>query len=402
MPASLFAAPHRALFLLGALQSVMTMLWWSAVLAGRVSATWSPEHLVAGEAALHGWGMLLGLFPFFIFGFLFTALPNWVNGAKISQRAGIATAGLMGLGVLLLSLGLTSLPVALAGLALHALGWGLGLKALFLILVRRPPGQDPRQPWLAWWSLAGGLGASLLFLLGLAQGWDEILALALTASVWAFLVPLFLAVCHRMLPFFTSRIVPNYVILRPYGPLWLMVAASLLHGLLEALGLPAWTWLVDLPLAGLCVWFLVRWGFARTFHEPLLSMLYMGFAWGALAFILYGLDSLLTLAEAHVRLGLAPLHALGIGFFGSLLLAMATRVSLGHSGRPLKADRITRGLFWLVQATALVRMLPDLAPGVFTHGLMVWAGALWLLSYGVWTWRFAPLYWRPRADGKPG
>ena len=52
-----------------------------------------------------------------------------------------------------------------------------------------------------------------------------------------------------MVPYFTSRIVANYVIVRPYAPLWIMVGASLAHGLLEGLGLGRWTWLADLPLA---------------------------------------------------------------------------------------------------------------------------------------------------------
>ena len=30
------------------------------------------------------------------------------------------------------------------------------------------------------------------------------------------------------------------------------------------------------------------------------------------------------------------------------------------------------------------------------------SGLLWLLAFGGWAWKYAPLYWRPRADGKPG
>ena len=67
--------------------------------------------------------------------------------------------------------------------------------------------------------------------------------------------------------------------------------------------------------------------------------------WGGTAFALYGADSLLRLAGTSGTLGLAPVHALGIGFFAAMLLAMATRVSLGHSGRPLKADGLVWALF---------------------------------------------------------
>jgi uncharacterized protein involved in response to NO len=30
------------------------------------------------------------------------------------------------------------------------------------------------------------------------------------------------------------------------------------------------------------------------------------------------------------------------------------------------------------------------------------AGGLWLVVFGMWAWKYAPLFWRPRADGKPG
>jgi uncharacterized protein involved in response to NO len=84
-----------------------------------------------------------------------------------------------------------------------------------------------------------------------------------------------------------------------------------------------------------------------------------------------------------------------------MLIGMASRVSLGHSGRSLQADGLTWALFWLIQGVALLRMLPDLVPGL-PPSLITLAGALWLLAFGLWTGKYAPMYWRPRADGKPG
>lgn len=397
------AAAHRALFLAGTAQAILAVLWWLISLEMRwVGAAPS----LFPEAAAHGWLMVYGLFPFFIFGFLFTALPNWVEHGKISRREYLGSAGLMSLGAGLVYPGLIYpglyLPgLASLGLGLHATGWVLGLTALYRILADSRHA-DRRQPWLAWSAVAAGLIGAISFLAGVALDRPGWLNASLAIGAWAFLTPLLLAVCHRMVPYFTSRIVANYVIVRPYAPLWIMVGASLAHGLLEGLGLGRWTWLADLPLAALAVWFISRWGIARTLHEPLLAMLHIGFVWGALAFLLYGVDSLLALSGASRQLGLAPLHALGIGFYASLLLAMATRVTLGHSGRPLKCDKVTWGLFWLVQLTALVRMAPDLLPEIVPWRSMSLAALLWLLGFGVWAAKYAPFYWRPRADGKPG
>lgn len=392
------AAPHRALFLAGTAQALLAVIWWVGAMEMRLAGVVSTG---IPESAAHGWLMVYGLFPFFIFGFLLTALPNWVEHGKISRRAYLGCAGLMALGTGLIYPGLYLPSLTGIGLGLHAAGWALGLHALYRVLIGSRQ-TDRRQPWLAWAAVAAGLVGDSTFLAGVALDQPRWLEAALALGTWGFLTPLFLAVCHRMVPYFTSRIVANYVIVRPYAPLWAMVAASLVHGSLEVLNLSQWTWLVDLPLAVLAVWFISRWGIARTLHEPLLAMLHIGFVWGALAFLLYGIDSVLALLGANRHLGLAPLHALGIGFFASLLLAMATRVTLGHSGRPLKADTLTWALFWLVQLTALVRMTPDLLPDIIPWRAMSLAGLLWLTSFGVWAWKYAPIYWRPRADGKTG
>jgi uncharacterized protein involved in response to NO len=344
--------------------------------------------------------MLYGLFPFFVFGFLFTALPNWVEGGQIRRRAALGTALPMALGAALFYPGLYFPPLAVFAQLPYLVGWGVGLAALLRVL-RAGPSRDKRQPWLAWAALLAGLAGAALFALWLILGQDLWLRASLALTLWGFLVPLFLAVCHRMVPWFTSRVVANYVIVRPYGPLWAMAAASLSHGLLETLDLRAWTWLADLPLALIAFWFVSRWGIARALPERLLGMLHIGFVWGAASFTLYGLDSLMRLAGVG-DLGLAPLHALSIGFFSAMLLAMATRVSLGHSGRPLKADGLIWALFWLAQAAALLRMAPDLLPGIAPYGLMAVAALVWLLAFVPWTVRHLPWYIKPRADGRPG
>jgi uncharacterized protein involved in response to NO len=395
------AAPHRMMFLPGAIQLVLTMLWWAVDLEGRFTGEHVlPEPAIADTPA-HIWLMLYGLFPFFVFGFLFTALPNWVNGGKIPRPAYIASALLMTGGAVLFYGGIVSAPLAALAVALHVLGWAIGAGALLKVL-RQAPAGDKRQPWVAWACVAAGLAGDAAFLAWLLTEEQVYFEAGAAIGIWAFLVPLFLAVCHRMLPWFTSRVVPNYVIVRPYGPLWVMLAACLGHGLLEALGQRQFTWLTDLPLAVLAFWFIARWGIARSLGERLLAVLHIAFLWAAIAFALYGLGSLMLFLDLAVGLGHAPLHALGIGFFGAMLVGMASRVSLGHSGRPLKADDLTWWVFWGVQIAALVRMLPDLPPDQMPYRLVSLSALIWLAAFGVWAWRYAPIYWRPRADGKPG
>ena len=324
-------------------------------------------------------------------------MPNWLNGPAIPRPAYVAAGVLLALGAALVTLGL-----AVPGLALHVLGWAVAAAALIRTLVQAPP-QDKLHAGICTGAVLLGLVGDGLFLAWVAGAdlpWG--LAAAEQLALWACLTPVFLAVCHRMIPWFTSRIVPQYVMIRPYGPLWALLVGGLLHGGLELADRGIWAWPLDLAMAAIVFWFSSRWGVARGLRQVrLLAMLHAGFLWAGAAFVLFGLDGLAGMLDLGWRAGQAPVHALGIGFFAAMLIGMASRVSLGHSGRKLEADALTWGLFWLVQAAALLRMLPDLAPGMPARLVML-AGLLWLLAFGLWAWKYAPFYWRPRADGKPG
>ncbi len=391
----LAATPHRSFFLLGSLQLIAAMLIWLMVLEGTTASA-----LVWPASAFHAWSMIYGLLPPFVFGFLFTALPNWVSGHAIRRSEYLASVALIAAGSLMFYPAMFMPGLAPLALALHVGGWSIALLALLRVLRTAPPG-DNRQPWAVWLTVLLGLAGDAAFLgFGLTAS-ERMLQVAEALGLWAFLTPLFLAVCHRMVPYFTSRVVNNYVLIRPYSALWAMLAACFGHALLIAAGLNKLTWLADFPLAAITFWLIAVWGIRRSLHVRLLGMLHIAFVWAGVAFLLSALDSLLQLL-GRGGLGFAPLHALAIGFFASMLIGMASRVSLGHSGRKLECDALTWRLFLTIQLAALVRMLPDLFPEWIDYRIASLAGMIWLITFAIWAARYAPFYWRPRADGKPG
>ncbi|WP_310649436.1 NnrS family protein [Thermomonas sp. S9] len=119
-----------------------------------------------------------------------------------------------------------------------------------------------------------------------------------------------------------------------------------------------------------------------------------------LAFALYALQSALLAADGVYILGRGPAHALFIGFFGSLLVAMVTRVTQGHSGRPLAMPAAGWFAFALLQLVALVRIAAEIAPDTYAWQAIAAAG--WLLAFLPWVLRSLAIYLRPRADGRPG
>ena len=402
----LAAAPHRSLFLVGALQGVATMLWWVFDLAGRYGVVGTPFAWQVAPMWAHGFLMVYSFFPLFIFGFLFTTYPNWMNGEKIKPRHYLATCLSLMIGVVLFYFGLaTDTAILAAGVVIMLVGWSVAIYTLLHVLIGAS-GQEKRHAIVTSIALLfGWLGVTAYLLWLLTESWT-MLHFSRVAGIWFFLLPIVMTVSHRMIPFFSSRVLENYVIVRPYWILWLMLACSAGHGILQLSELSSYLWLVDFPLAFCALYLSFKWGLLRSFRVSLLAVLHISFAWLVLSMLLYGLQSLILMqGESKAMLfGLAPLHALAIGFFAGMVLGMASRVTIGHSGRPLVLDNFTWLLFIGFQGAALLRVAADIVPTVAQHApqLYLIAGMIWLACFALWAARYVPVYLRQRIDGKPG
>jgi uncharacterized protein involved in response to NO len=397
------AAPHRILFLGGALQALAAFAWWVVDLADRYGG-WldAPAWSLPGPWS-HAWLLIYGLFPFFIFGFLLTAVPNWLGVPP--RRAGyIASAVLLVLGIATFYVGLASnAAIAASGAVLHLCGWSIALFELARILVISPP-SDKRYPRLIVTELAFGWLGNALFLAWLATGEPFLAELSRKVGLWLFLLPLFFTVSHRMVPFFSSRVIENYTPERPRWVLRTVIAGAALHGALELLGAHRWLWVVDLPLFATVLYATLKWGLLQCFKARLLAVLHLSLAGLAGAMLLYSAQSLALAAGNVAIFGTAPMHVMTLCYFSAMLIGMVSRVSLGHSGRPLSADTLTWVCFWGMFATAGVRVLAELdtVPAGLRVQLMPIAAALWLVFFGAWAWRYVPMYLRSRTDGMPG
>lgn len=407
-PRLLAAAPHRLLFLIGALNVLAAMAWWSLWL---LATRWpglglpAPPALVAMTPA--GWWHAV-VMPYqvlapFMFGFLLTVFPRWTSQPALAVRHYLPVGlGLLG-GQALVLTGLWGFPALLhLGLVLTLAGWSLGLAFLFGVMWREASNPAAGCTWHGWsalFALAIGWLGLLLFAIWLHNGDARLAFIAIKLGMLGFALPVYLTVCHRMLPFFASVVVPGY---RGWRPLWLLAtfwALILLHLALELVHGYAWLWLVDLPLALLAGFTLWRW-WPRGQAPGLLRVLFLGFAWLPLSFCLYAAQSLWFAAYGEFILGRAPVHALAIGFFGSLLVAMVTRVTHGHSGRPLQMHPLAWFAFALLQLVALTRIAAELTDGDL--GWQALAAVGWLLAFAPWVLRSAWIYLTPRADGASG
>jgi uncharacterized protein involved in response to NO len=181
-----------------------------------------------------------------------------------------------------------------------------------------------------------------------------------------------------------------------------MVVCAAAHVLLEVSGLSAWRFLADAPLAAAALHHSWVWQFRRSFHARLLAMLHIAFLWLGIGMTLYTVQSFVLLVTGTDLLGRAPLHALGIGFLTGMVVAMASRVTLGHSGRALEANNLTWRVLLGVNIAAVMRIVAEFLPGTAGNTLSVLAALTWLVSFLLWNWLYAPMYLRPRLDQNPG
>ncbi|MHB8535259.1 MAG: NnrS family protein [Sulfuricaulis sp.] len=394
------AAPHRMLFLPGAAQAVLVMLLWLAELLGRAGIVPLPP-MVLAPAWAHAYLMLFGLFPFFIFGFMLTVYPRWMNGPEVPASRYVAVFVFLTGGMILFYTGLFAARTVLElGLLLQLIGWGVGLYAL-LTVFRRAPKHGAHEIVLNL-ALLAALAGILGFLHGVATGSGRSLLAARESGLWLFLVPVVFVVSHRMIPFFSSTALSGYNAVRPAWSLPLLVVGVTGHATLELSGYPQWLFLFDAPLLAMAVHHMLLWKFRRSFEVRLLAMLHIAFLWFGVGMALYTIQSLTLLFGKAWILGRAPLHALGIGFITGMMVAMASRVTLGHSGRALAADDLTWRVLLGVNVTAVLRISAELAPASAGNTLNILAAIGWLVSLSPWVWRYAPMYLRPRVDGKPG
>jgi uncharacterized protein involved in response to NO len=324
-PSLLAAAPHRLLFFAGAANVLLAMAWWTLWLVdAHVHPLGLPQPSVhAGW--LHAIVMQYLVLPPFFFGFLLTIFPRWMNQPPLSPWHYVPVgAGLIGGQVLTLA-GLVGAPALLhAGALVTMGGWLVGLALLSRIIWR-----DRGRTWHAL-SCAVALGAGFVGLAAYAAYLHvqdaRLMFFAIKLGSFGLLLPVFVTVAHRMFPFFARGAIIGHAGWSPLpwlGGFWVLVA---MHLGLELQHAYAWLWLPDGALAALTAIWLWR-NRPRTAMPPLVRVLFCAYVWLPTAFALFATQAAWYAATGSFALGRAPAHALFIGFFGSLLVAMVTRVT---------------------------------------------------------------------------
>ena len=377
-----FSYGFRPLFLGAALFAGAAVPAWILLLTGA-----GDSEFFSAARQWHVHEMVFGFLPAVITGFLLTAIPNWtgrtpIRGRELRQLCILWLAGRLVMAIPFLTPLLSAFVdaaflVTVAGLVWREIAAGKS------------------------WSHApiGGLislyaGANILFhvlaLSDAATEFSERMALALDMVLLAL-------IGGRVIPNFTRAFLAEQGMSEQPAPFSRFDALSVV-----LVGTAAVSWTVQpqamltgglLVAAGLTnLGRLVRWYGWLTWREPLALILHLGYGWLTM--------SLLVLGGAILRLGLPTtdaVHALTTGAVGVMTLAIMTRASLGHTGRPKHAGPLTICIYILVNVGALLRVFGpsfDFSTNlVLGLAAMSWSGAylLFALIYG-------PFLLRPSID----
>jgi len=366
----------------------------AALFAGLAIPAWVLIHAGAGHPSFfyaardwHVHEMLFGFLPAVMTGFLLTAIPNWTDRPPVR-----------GMPLLLMLL------VWLAGRMVIALPGPAPLVIVvvdgtFLILLATIVLREiiagkawDRSPIGVLISLYAS--ANILFHVLALKGAETDLP---ERMAFAFIMMLLTLIGGRITPTFTGEY------LTQHGLEDVPLDFSRVDGLSIMLaGAAAVSW-ISQPQAMVTGWLLLtagavnllrlsRWRGWTTWREPLVLILHLGYGWVAL--------SMLALGAAILGLGLQPpdaVHALTTGAVGSMTLAVMTRATLGHTGRPRHADTTTVIIYLLANLGALLRVFGT-TTGLSTNVALGLAAAAWSSAYLLFAVIYGPYLSRPGID----
>ncbi|TQV84380.1 NnrS family protein [Aliikangiella coralliicola] len=386
-PPPILALAFRPFFLLGASFSILALLIWIAVLSGRLD--FQPY---GNGFWWHSHEMLFGFVAAIVVGFLLTAVQNWtgIPGVKGWRLFYLVALWLTGRAILLVNPDLSPWIVAAIDFAF------IPSAAYFLampILAKKMYRNLIFIPLLIAMSLS-----NFVMHWGLIN--QDMLLAAKSSYAMIMLVTLLMCImAGRVIPMFTAngtgtqKVNPNLWIERLSIGSMILVALIFISGV----SLPSELMALVTLLAGIIhlVRF-IRWRFWVTTKVPLVWSLHISYFCIPLGMILLSSHYLFNQITFS-----AGLHVLTVGAMGTMILAMISRVSLGHTGRMIVVGKVMAAAFLAVTFAFIVRVFGTSLSDDYIF-ILTLSAALWSVAYGLFVIRYFMMLIRKRADGRPG
>ncbi|MDA7948580.1 MAG: NnrS family protein [Hyphomicrobiaceae bacterium] len=388
-----FSHAFRPFFLASGVYAVLALAAWLAWIS--IHAIGAVPAFMTVAEPLHLWHaheMIYGFAAAAAGGFLLTAVPSW-TGAKHSKGRTLAfmfalwccgRVAMWGTAVLppvlTTVLDLTFLPI-------------LGLAAARQLAVQ------PALRNVVFLSLIGALVAgNVLYHLGRMDMLEDGMSLGVRFGLATFVI-MIMVIGGRVIPGFTTNALRREDIedeqqLPASRTVVNMASLVLSVAALTGFVLKLQADVVGVLAAAAALANTVRlagWRGLATLSSPILWVLHLGYAWIIVGFAILAASLLAGWASEA-----AALHAFGTGAAGTMILAIMTRASLGHTGRGLVVSGPIVTAYGLVSVAALLRCFGPAALPQYFNEIMLGAGAAWIAAYVLFTVVFTPILLGPR------
>jgi len=369
--------PHQPFFVLAFINAFVSMFLFMLMFKGIVST----EITVINY---HAYSLIFLMFTPAFLAFLFTTFPRFSATDPIPQEHYLIILGFFLGGFILVNIGaFISSSVASVGMLLTLLGH-LSAGHILLGIYKASNVTDKEdQEWILI-AMALGLVAHVLFVVSLL--FPILHTLSVQIAIYLYLFLLTFTIAQRMVPFFSHSPIKKHV-----ERFKVIVGLLTLHVLLEVFQ-PHASFLVDFLLAYLIGRELYRWKLPFPNPNPLVWVLHIALFWIPIAFFLSAMSNILTLAYGMNFLYL-DIHTLLLGFLLTILIGFGTRVTIGHSGNMMQADRLTTILFYWTQIVVVMRILTSIAVANGWNFFVFFdlSITVWFVLFGFWAKRFFPV-----------
>ncbi|CAA0123702.1 Uncharacterised protein [BD1-7 clade bacterium] len=387
----LWELAFRPGFLLASAWSVVSLTLWVLYL------TVDPLFLASSPLSALLWHvheMLFGFAATVAISFLLTASQTWTGQRSLHGKCLIMLT-LLWIAIRVCLLYPSGIAIMLAILATFA-WWAIAI-ASFTVQIEAANNSRNRV-------FIPVLVAMMLLDIGflLAAVYNDMAAALILARACVLVIGLLIGlVGGRVIPFFTQRAIPGYAI-DPWPGLDVAVMLVSISGAvvfvltnLIDLGLnPAWLMFVAgfLHLVRQMHW-LKPGVMVQVLKNPLLWSLHLAnFALG-FGLLLLGFSYFLASLPFAIAL-----HLIAVGSIGAMILSMMSRVSLGHTGRPLKVSPVMVFAFVGIFVGALVRA--GLALAGHDQNAWVISAGFWIIAFVCFLIVYTPILFSPRLGSR--
>lgn len=368
--------PHQPFFFLGIVSAIIFMILFMLSYRGVLDTN---------ATLLHSYSMIFIVFTNFFYGFTLTTFTRFSSQMPIEQKRYITLFILNSIAFITMVAQVWIDYLFFATTISIAISFAYLIRVFYDIYQKAPEPKSDQYMII----LSFGMGAisNILFILYKIPCTkcksDIFLQYGVQIGVYLYMLLLGIVIAFRMVPFF-SRVMSYQK--SSYLHISLVVLLTL-HTISYSL-LPKWVWLVDLALALMLTYELIKMDLPFPNPDPLLWGLHIALYWLGVGFLVSSAVEFFSAYYGYYSLYM-PIHILMLGFLTSILIAFGTRVTLGHGGAVLSVSKATKALFIFVQIVVFARLILSItASDGKIFPLFDISVTLWIILFLWWSYLY--------------